>query len=76
MYLAHACVESVYCCGARPSKNGRGAQLENAIAKVGDGRGINHPCALQFQRLCAQMLEQADTIAQEDGDQVNLYFIQ
>jgi len=45
--------------------------LDNAVAKMGDARSLNHAADLQFDRLDIQVLEEADAPAQQDGHQVD-----
>jgi hypothetical protein len=49
--------------------------LDDAEGKVRDSRTLDYPCALQFDRLRAQMLEQSNAVPEQDGHQVYVYLV-
>ena len=38
-------------------------------------RGLDHPGAFQFNWFCAQVVEISDTLSEQDGHQVDAYFV-
>src|SRR5215216_3032337 len=51
------------------------SSLHDAEGKMRYPRGLYHPRALQLDRLCAQMLEQSDTVPEQEGYQVYVYLV-
>src|SRR5438477_10495441 len=43
---------------------------------MSDTRGLDHPCAFKLDWLGAQVVEQPDAITEQDGCQINAYFVE
>ena len=54
----------------------RGRLLDDAETKMRNPRSLDHPGAFQFNGYCAQVVEQSDTVTQQDGREIDVDFVE
>src|SRR5215207_6164933 len=52
-----------------------GRLLDDAESKMRDPRSLDHPGVFQFNRCCAEVVEQSDTCTEQDRRKIDVNFV-
>lgn len=58
------------------NKQGSLASFHHFESQVGRARSLDRTCPPQFDRLRAEIFEESDAVAEQDGDEVDLHLVQ